>query len=250
MKKSAFISDVLFAFFCAFLATLCIFRYAGVSLTLAFVLSILCGVLTAGGVGAYLQSRRKTVFLKKSDEAQKEKLLFHLAMLSDEGKTKFFLERLSTEKLPVKRVGALRLSSADAYYLLRFNLAPVHADELLVFSRLKTKKDKIVLCSKIEESAYALAERLGITVKTGEQVYALLKERNALPTSYLSEESETNKRKRKLRLWFSKNNAKRYLTASGLLVLTAFISPFPYYYFISAGVLLLTAVFIRIFGYV
>ncbi len=249
MKRSAFISDVIFAFFTAFLFTVCIFRYAGVSLVSALLLSVLCGFLTAGGIGAFLQSRRRTVFLKKSDEAEKEKFLLHLAMLSDEGKTKFFLERLSTPDFPIRRFGKLRLCSDEAFYLLRFNLAPVSSDELLVFSRLKTKKEKILLCSKIEESAYVLAQRLGIAVKTGEQVYALLKEKNALPNNYLSEESGENKRKRKLRLWFSRANAKRFLVAAALLAVTAFLSPFSYYYFVCGTILLLSAIFIRIFGY-
>ena len=249
MKRSAFISDLIFSFSAAFLFTLCVFRYIRLSLFTSVVLSILCGGLTAGGIGSYLQSRRRTVFLKKSDEAQKEKLLLHLAFLSDEGKTKFFLDRLSAENAPAKRFGRLRICTENAFYLLRFSLAPVHSDELLSFSRLKTSKEKIVLCSKIEESAYVLAERLGITIRTGEQVYTMLKSQNALPERYLSEESSEHKRKRRLKLWLSRANAKRFLVAAALLAFTALLSPFPYYYFIFSGVLLLASVFVRIFGY-
>ena len=249
MKRSAFISDVIFSMFVAFLLTLLIFRCAKISLTLSMPLSILCGVLTAASFGAYLQSRRRTVFLKKSDEAQKEKLLFHLATLSDEAKTRFFLERLSSETMPAKRFGRLRVYTDTAFYLLCFSIAPVSSDELLRFSRLKTGKEKIVLCAKIEESAYVIAERLGISVRTGEQVYAMLKSQDALPKDYPSGESKDRQRKRRLKLWFSRANAKRFLVAASLLAVSALISPFPYYYFIISALLLATAILVRIFGY-
>lgn len=249
MKRSAFISDIIFAFFAAFLFTLCLFRYLGISLTVSALLAILCGALMSASVGSFLQSKRKTFFLKKSDEAQKEKLLLHLAFLSDEGKTQFFLERLSSEQLPAKRFGRLRIYTAEAFYTLRFSLAPVNSDDVLRLSRFKTGKQKILLCSKIEEAAYALAEKLEIKVLTGDEVYALLKEQATLPETYLGEETAKNKRKRHFRLWFSRANAKRFLIAAILILLTALLSPFPYYYIVSGGILLISSLFIRIFGY-
>ena len=245
MKRSAFLSDLIFSFFSAFLFSLCLFRFWKIGLLLSFVLSLLCGTLTAASIGAYLQHKRKAVFLKHSDEREKEKLLLHLAFLSDEGKTKFFLDRLSQTEASVKRSGRLRLYTDEAFYFLRFSIAPVTSDEVLQCARLKTKKKKFLLCAKIEESAYTLAQRFDIKTLTGEQVYALLKEKNALPTEYLCEEKPKNKR---WRLWLARANAKRFLVASALVLLTAFLSPFPYYYFVFSALLLLCAVFIRIFG--
>lgn len=249
MKRSAFISDIIFACFAAFLFTLCLFRYLGITLLSAVLLALLCGALTSASVGFFLQSRRKTFFLKKSDEAQKEKFLLHLAFLSDEGKTKFFLERLTSETLPAKRFGKLRIYTPEAFYTLQFSLTPVNSDEVLRFSRLKTGKQKILLCSKIEDAAFALAEKLNVKVLTGGEVYALLKEKNALPEHYLGEETSNLKRKRRLRLWFSRANAKRFLIAAILTLLTALLSPFPYYYIVFGGILLLSSLCLRIFGY-
>ena len=249
MKRSAFISDIIFAFFAAFLFTLCLFRYLGLVLLSAILFAFVCGVLTAASVGSFLKSKRRTFFLKKSDEAQKEKFLLHLALLSDEGKTQFFLERLSSEQLPAKRFGRLRIYTTEAFYALRFSFIPVNSDDILRFSRLKTGKQKILLCTKIEETAYTLAEKLEIKILTGDEVYALLKEKNALPEMYLGEETAKSKRKRHFRLWFSRANAKRFLIAAILLLITALLSPFPYYYIVSGGVLLLSSLCIRIFGY-
>ncbi len=249
MKKSAFISDLIFTFFSASLFTLCLFRYLGIEFFTSILLSIICGALAGASVGAFLQSKRKTFFLKKSEEAQKQKLIRHLLFLSDEGKTKFFMERLSTDEFPAKRFGALRFYTQNALYTLRFSFTPVNEDDVIRLSRIKTKKQKILLCNQIEDGALSLAERLDIKIIPAEEAYALLKERNALPETFLGEESAEKKRKRHFKLWFSRANARRFLLAAILTFLSALLSPFPYYYILFGGVLLLSALCIRIFGY-
>ena len=247
MKKSAFISDLIFTYLTTFLFTLCLFRYVGIKLIPSFLLALVCGVLGTVAVGAYLQSKRKELFLKKSDERLKEKLLLHLALLSDEKKTQFFQERLSSPTTPIKRFGRLRIYDDEYFYYLHFSLSPVNADDVLRFSRLKTGKQKNVLCASIEEPAQALAEKLKIEVLTGDRVFALLKSRNALPDVYLGE--TPNERKRRFTLWLSRANAKRFLVAAALTLFTALFSPFPYYYLLFGGVLLLSALFVHVFGY-
>lgn len=249
MKRSALISDILFSFFVANLTTLFLFRYLKIRLSLAIILAGLCGLLFAAATAAWLQSKRKSVFLKRSDEAQKEKLLFHLAYLSDEAKTDFFLKRLQDDASQSKRFGKLRLYTSEQFYWLRFTFSPVTADEIFSFNRWKTDKEKVLLCNKIEDNAYALAQRFQIRVVTGNEVYAMLKERNALPKSYSEEETAEIKRQRRLRLWFSRKNAKPFLISAALTLATALVSPFPKYYLIFGFGLLTVSVFIRIFGY-
>ena len=247
MKRSAFISDIIFAFFIAFLCTLFLFRYVGIRLFPATTLALLCGILSACAIFTLLQSKRKTLFLKRSDEAKKAKLLFHLACLSDEEKTNFFLQRLPDES-PIKRFSRLRLTSDKHFYQLHFHFSPVTADEVAAFSRLKTNKEKVLLCSKIEDEAYALAQKLNVRSLTGNEVYAILKDSDALPEKYIGDESAEAKRKRRIELWFSRKNAKPFLTAATLTLITALVSPFPYYYFIFGGILLTISIVIRIFG--
>ena len=93
MKKSAFIFDLIFTYLTTFLFTICLFRYVRISLPLSIFLAIVCGALGTVSLGAYLQCKRKAFILKKSDEKLKDKLLLHLAFLSDEKKTQFFQER-------------------------------------------------------------------------------------------------------------------------------------------------------------
>ena len=249
MKRSALISDIIFSFCVAGITTLFLFRYLQISLPVSLILSALCGGLSAAATAAWLQSKRKSVFLKRSDEAQKEKLLFHLAYLSDIEKTNFFLNRLQTEEAPAHRFGKLRISTEEAIYWLRFQFTPVNADDVLTLQRTKTKKSKILLCNKIEDQAYALAQRFQIRVLTGNEVYALLKGKDALPQSYRGEETPEVKRQRRMQLWFARKNAKPFLIAATLTLSTALISPFPGYYYVFGLLLLTTSVLIRILGY-
>lgn len=245
MKRSALISDVIFSFIVTFFVTLFLFRYLQIRLLPAVFLSVICGGLSAAATAAWLQNKRKSVFLKRSDETQKEKLLFHLACISNAEKTNFFLDRLPQ----TKPLNNLRVYNENQMYWLRFNFTPVSADEIVKFHRHKTAKEKVLFCNKIEDQAYALAQHFQIHVFTGNEVYAFLKERGALPEKYPHEETAEHKRQRRLQLWFARKNAKPFLTAAALTLSTALVSPFPRYYVFFGFLLLTASVLIRIFGY-
>ena len=246
MKKTAFLSDILFTFFTAFLLSTVLFRFLGVGFSLALFLSIPCGILTAMGVGAYLLHRRKRYFLKRSDEALKNKLLTHLSLLNDERKTNFFRDLFPESET---RRSLLKIFTNDAVYFLAFHFAPVNQDEVASFARLKTSKRKIIFCGEIEERALSLCLRLSIEVQTGESVFRFVQKNNALPEVFLGEETPVNKRKRKFRLCFAKTNARRFFVSGALVVLASFFTPFPIYYWLFGVVLLTASAVIRIFGY-
>ena len=254
MKKFAFISDLIFTFFVVAIFSLCLFRYLDVTLWYAVALACLCGTLATLAVGAILSIRRKNAFLKKSDELKKQKLLTHLALSSDEANTEFFRKFLQDSKnetaTKVKRFARLRLYTETEFYFLHFSFTPVTADEIAAFSRLKTgKKQKILLCSQIHEDAKALCERLHIDLRTGNELFLALKKADALPEKFLGEETVNKKAGRKFKLWFAKSNSRRFLTSGTLILLLSWLTPFSYYYLIMGSLLLLIAVFTRIFGY-
>ena len=250
MKKTAFLSDILFTFFLVWIATLCLFRHIKIPLIAAIVLAAVCGLLSACVHAKLLQSKRKTVLLKRSNAALKEKLSLHLSLLGDEEKTNLFIRALSAmENAPVKRVGKLRLQSETRLYFLCFRFAPVTTDDVARYSRYPSDRQKTLVCERIEESALDLCTRLHIEVHAGDFAFGLLQSQNALPETYLCDELPKDKRKHRLRLCFARSNAKRFLTSATLILLLSLITPFPYYYLIFGGVLLLLALFVRIFGY-
>ena len=249
MKKIAFLSDVFFTFFISGIFFALLFKSLHLRAFATLLFSTICGALTAFSMGAWLLYRRKNVRLKRADEREKQKLLLHLSLLSDEAKTAFFQSLLSTKDVPCKRFGRLRVFTETEFYFLKFSFSPVSADEIAALSRLKTGKRKILLCAEIEQSALALCNRLSVSVKTGGDVYALIKIADALPKSYLGEPSLSSDKTRRLRLYFSKKNSRRCLTGGAMLLLFASISPYALYYLLVGILLLLSAVFIRIFGY-
>lgn len=248
MKKTAFISDIIFTFLTCGLCTLCLFRYLRVSLPVSFLLSVVCGALAACSLFAFLQCKRKMVFLKKSDEAKKEKLLTHLALLSEEQKTNFFQQVLSQDA-PIRRFGKSRLYSDTQFFQIRCGFSAVTAEDVAAFSRLKNSKEKILLCCHIQEEALSLANRLHIIVWNADQIFELIKTRNAFPEHFLGEENNENHRQRKLHICFSKKNGKRFFTSGAMLTILSLFTPFSTYYLLWGGLLLLLALFIRIFGY-
>ncbi len=249
MKKSAFISDIIFTFFTVALFSLCLFRYQRIDLPLAFFLACICGVLASGAIGAIIQHKRKYHFLKKSEEALKQKLSLHLALLSDEQKTEFFKNVLANENGEPNRFGRLRLASDKEFYFLQFTLAPVSADQIAAFSRLKTNKEKILLCLDIDNQARALCKQLQIQIKTAEDVFILVKSKNKLPEHFLGDTLPMRRRDRLIKISFAKSNSRRFLVSGSLILLTSLITPFSYYYLIFGTLLFLTALFVRIFGY-
>ncbi len=248
MKKSAFISDLLFTFFTVSIFFLCLFRYLGLHMSLSLLFCILCGGIATFSVGVFSQNKRKRLHLKRFEEGRKNKLLSHLSLLSDAQKTNFFQTVLSqTEN--VRRFSTLRLTSENTFYFLKIRFSAVTADEIARLSRIKTSKQKILLCNLIDEDAITLCETLGVRVWTGNEIYDLVKSANALPETYLGEPTPKDKRKIRLRVCFSKRNARRFFVGGALLLLTSLITPFPYYYLLFGSILLVTAVCIRIFGY-
>lgn len=249
MKKSAFISDILFAFFLVSLFSLCLFRYLGLRFTPSMVFAVLCGVLAAYAVGVLLFSKRKSFLSGKKDELLKQKLSLHLALLSDTDKTALLSTALQRNGETVRRVGTLKLSGENALYFLRLKFAPVTADELAAIARWKSAQPKTVVCLEIEDAARRLCTRLGIDCKTENDIYALFKKADALPESFLGDERPENKREKRLRACFARANAKRFLISGSLLLLSSLITPYPYYYLVVGGVLFLVAALTRVFGY-
>ena len=247
MKKTAFLSDVVFAFSIAFLVSVCFFRYLKFPLPVAALLSLLCGGLAAIGSGAWMQRKRKRFLLRKSDELQKRKLLTHLCLLSNEKQTEFFLRVFSKEQ--AQRISALKIATETNAYFIKIRFSPVTADEIAAIARWKTAKEKILLCAVIDEDAKTLCERLFIQVYTENDVYALVRQAGAMPQTFLGETDFSKKGKRKLRLCFSKRNSRQFLVGGALLLLSSLYSPFPTYYLIFGSILTLCSLFIRIFGY-
>ena len=255
MKKSAYYSDIIFAFLLAFLFSVCLLRYLKVGLLPALLCAVLFGLSAGLLASRLLQKKHDSVLLKKREETEAEKLALHLALLSPAKQVAFFLPRVELFAdgflLPFvrrpKRSPFIEGETAVGFF--RFGLEPVSADCLLPVVTAKTEKAIYLFCNDLTTEAARWCTRFSVRAVTIGGVYKTLKEKGALPESYLKSGVLAAKKKRKFRLWLSKQNASRFLTAGALVLLSSLISPFPYYYLAFAFLLLTSALCLKLFGF-
>lgn len=261
MKKSAFISDIIFAFLVIFLPAVCLFRYWRFPLAAAAALAALTGAFASLLTYFFLRRKREKLCLKKQDEETRDKLLLHLALQGKEENVKYFAEFFSAHdaeggktEAPVDvktngRKEVSRLETEDILFFPLFSVRPVDGDAVAAVLRVKSEKRKYLLCGELAPEAEKLCARFDIRAITGNEVYCILKKGEALPEHYLGEDTSAPKKKKRLRAWFAKSNSRRFLLGGTLILLTSLITPFPLYYIILGSALVLSAVFVRIFGY-
>ncbi len=269
MKKSAFISDIIFAFAVVFLPVLCFFRYLRLPLVASLLFAAAAGILAAVPVWFFLDRKRDRLCLKKQDEEEKNKLLLHLALSTGKQNAEyfrnFFLSRAEKEaeekEEPEKKErkeflcktkicgGLYAVETEDKLYFPLFTVRPADGDSAAVIVRAKSDKQKCLLCGELAPETEKLCAGFGVETTTGNEIYRMLKKEDFLPEHYLCENASAPKKKKRLRVYFAKSNSRHFLWGGVLILLTSLITPFPLYYLIFGSVLILSSIFVRIFGY-
>lgn len=287
MKKTAFVSDLLFAFFVAFLFALCLFRHLSLSLPLALALAAAVGFVATLPVYAHLRRKSARAARKAEDETNAQNLLLHLALSPAKQNAEYFrtlftlpdflkqdplsLARTASNALPAPTApllpnapetpptAAYKLRSLSGMYVIDapaalvfpvFTMRPADGDLVAVVIRQKTPKQKLLLCSELTKEARSLSASFGIRTQTGAELYALLKSFSFLPEHYeYTPLPQPARRERKKRQWFKKSNSHRFLIGGIMLLTTSFLTPFPRYYLVIGIALLAAATLVRVFGY-
>ena len=96
MRKSAYFSDLIFAFCAASLPALCFLRFYRIPLFWAILAALLFGIGITLIVAQGMRKRFSSRALKASEMREREMLSLHLAMLSEREQTAFFAERAET----------------------------------------------------------------------------------------------------------------------------------------------------------
>lgn len=165
--------------------------------------------------------------------------MLHLA-LSDEKSNQALLSPLLTKE---------KTEQPEQKIFLLFCMQPLSADEIASGIKRTGGKSFTVYCNELSPQARELCERFLIKVTDGTQIYAKLKAENALPEKYVCGERQKNTFRRRLKICFRKSNSRSFFLSGTALLLLSFFAFFPLYYLISGSLLLLAALFIRIFGY-
>ncbi len=251
MRKSAYFSDLAFAFCAAFLPALCFLRFKRIPLPWAIAVSILFGVGVALAVAARMKKRYAARALKANEQRETEKFALHLALLSPNEQAAFFAERADVVLGEPCTVAASRewefLETPSQVGYCRFRAAPLSADDALPILTRFTDKTPLLLCNALTDDGKSLLNRFGIRIITVEEIYLKLKDAELLPTQYKSEAAFA-KRKKRIFSRFTKRNARPFFTGGALLLLSSLFSPFPYYYLVFGVGLMAVAAVIRIAG--
>lgn len=223
-------SDTLFVGSSIWLLTLCILRYYRLPLWASVLLATLLAIPVAGGTFLFLSRRSERKLLRQRDIEEKDKLMLHLALSSDEKLKKLF-DGLTTAECT----------------LFLFTLQPLSADEIA--QKLKSEKSSFsIWCNALTNEAQKLCTDFDIEVKEGTDVYFLLKDAARLPEKYICGERKRIPFRQKLKGFVDRKNAKRFLLSGSILLFFSLFTFFPIYYLISGSLLLAVALFIRIFG--
>jgi hypothetical protein len=260
MKKSAFISDILFSFVASCVPALCFLRYLRLSLPLASILSVLFAAAVSGFVWFILSKKQTKIVLKKGDEEEKEKWLQHLMLSGIENNLDYFFSALKILSSPPDKqwLAPLRITAfktlgcietEGAFFFVFFTFAPLDCDDAASVIRLDLPKEKHILCGKITPQAERLFSQFSLPILKENELFLTLRQANCLPEKYLGYFDKKKTIKTKSKVWFSKSNSKRFFGGGILLLLTSLLTPFPLYYLIFGSAMILSSVFIRIFGY-
>ena len=254
MKKSAYLSDVLFAFVITALPVLCYLRYLRVPLWGALACALLVGGAAAIVTSARFKKKHELVHLRAKERLEAERFALHLAMLPHKERADFFagvFEHLFEGETAADirlRQGKAFLESEGFLALCDFRIAPLTADDALPLIRQATDKHCALLCNDLTGEGEEFLRRFDIHILSCESIYARLKKANALPNAMIGERAFVKKRKPRRAVYFARTNSRRCLTGGALLLLSSLIVPFPLYYWVMGGALLVCALLLRIFG--
>ena len=253
MKKSAYFSDLAFAFCAVFLPVLCFLRYQKLSLPLALATAFLLALGVCFLLAALMQKRQRGRTLKNKEKRETEMLALHLALMSREEQTDFFAKRcrclLGAESAtPVYRNGRVFLETETQVAYCAFSASPARANDALPLLAFPTEKEAVLLCNATDREADGFLARFHLRILRAEEIYLRLKEEQLLPERYKSERAFEKKKRRKIELWLQKKNARPFLKGGALILTASLFSPFPYYYLLMGCALTATSALIRAFG--
>ena len=265
MKKSAYYSDLIFTFsLLGFCALFCL-RFFDVPLPFSLLLSLGFGLAAAYLLSVHLKKRDKIFALKKSEEEEKNSLCFYLSLCDDTEQTEFLRPRLpfllsvldgdsalsqeTNEQTTDEKDEELSLRLCDRVFFPCFRFREVAADDIaILYPKLKQENSPVFLCNKLSEDGKKLCDKLSIPVVDGNLLYRAFKDNAAIPDEFPIKTATPIKQKRR-NISFSKSNSKRFFSSGALLIVSSVFIPYPVYYLVFGGLLLITAVLVRIFGY-
>ncbi len=245
MKKTAFISDLLFCFLTSLLFFLCLFRYHRYPMALAFFCGLLCASLITFLAYIPLNKKRKRKVSEGKQREQRDRLMLYLSLLPKQKQAEFFLPIFENARMQ-SLDGMPVIETEETLIFPLFTIRPFDGDATASILRLETDKKKLLLCNVLSPEAEELCAQFSLEYKTRDQVFFLAEEKGLLPD--LSWAKQPPKTKEKIRLFLKKSNHRPFFVGSLLLLFSSLITPFPFYYLFLGGTMLTLSILVRFLG--
>lgn len=228
------ILDTLFSAAAAFLLFFTSIRYYTKSPVVGLIFGI-CAALLFGALGyLYISRKQNKSFIITRDEKAKKLLSMHLSLSSDRYIVNLFKSCFESAKIRGKR-----LICEGQTLFFNFKMQPLSEDDVAGVIKCKCDNDKALYCISLSPAATSLAAAFSIKCVGIDGVYALLKEKNALPEKYVYEEPPKIKLRQRIKSKFSRKLCAPLFWSGLSLLLLSYIAFFPVYYIISGGIMLI-----------
>lgn len=240
--------DTLFYAVAVCFLSLGILRYHRVPLPLSVVSAVLLG-LSAGAfcfLFEYLSHRKKAV--SKKEISERDALMLHLALEKQERVRALLLDALLTDGKDANLSGDILSADGQAVIPL-FCMEPVSADAVAGLLREYGTAPFTLYCNALTGEAEKLLNAFGKSAVRADGVYALLRSTKRYPEKLICSEIPRRTVKTRLRITFSKKNARPFFVSGLFLLIMSLFVVFPVYYLISGAALMITAVLVRAVGY-
>lgn len=235
------VSDAAVAALCTFMLAFTFVRYHFGN-TYGLIAALPAALAAGTLVFLYKGRKRKRALDTAAMSAGAEKLAAHLALLGPEESAALFARGLDGAK-PDGSVA----ETDKGLYFCSFTPEPADRNALLTAIRHRTEKKKHFVCCTATQECARLAEETGIELICAEEIYGLLKEKDALPGKYLLEKPKSGMFS-KIKGGFSRRLCMPAFWSGAAMLFFSYFSFYPVYYIVSGSLLLVLCAAAAIFG--
>lgn len=235
------VSDAAVAALCTFMLAFTFVRYHFGN-TYGLIAALPAALAAGTLVFLYKGRKRKRALDTAAMSAGAEKLAAHLALLGPEESAALFARGLDGAKPD----GSVAETDRGLYFC-SFTPEPADRNALLTAIRHRTEKKKHFVCCTATQECARLAEETGIELICAEEIYGLLKEKDALPGKYLLEKPKSGMFS-KIKGGFSRRLCMPAFWSGAAMLFFSYFSFYPVYYIVSGSLLLVMCAAAAIFG--
>ncbi len=235
------VSDAAVAALCTFMLAFTFVRYHFGN-TYGLIAALPAALAAGTLVFLYKGRKRKRALDTAAMSAGAEKLAAHLALLGPEESAALFARGLDGAKTD----GSVAETDRGLYFC-SFTPEPADRNALLTAIRHRTEKKKHFVCCTATQECARLAEEAGIELICAEEIYGLLKEKDALPGKYLLEKPKSGMFS-KIKGGFSRRLCMPAFWSGAAMLFFSYFSFYPVYYIVSGSLLLMLCAAAAIFG--